>query len=263
MRIIIGLVIIIAGIGYAVYQTKKMNKLNLEIQSVETSKIADAIDIVNSLSATDSNYRHYVELKGNVFTKEKVTAPFTEREVAYYEDTTYAVSEEVRHYTDKDGHHRSSTQKKEEKLSHECSMVPVYMRDDSYVEGICIDVESFGADADLQSGCDRMEQETSQWMQRHSHYRGMWGHGTGAKFLGYRLVEKVLLANQPIYVLGELYKQGNSYYVGHSRIGQKASKLSYKSEDELVAGNQSAKRMSWVIAAVAAVIGIIVISQNF
>lgn len=184
MRIIIGLVIIIAGIGYAVYQTKKMNKLNLEIQSVETSKIADAIDIVNSLSATDSNYRHYMELKGNIFTKEKVTAPFTER-------------------------------------------------------------------------------ETSQWMQRHSHYRSMWGHGTGEKFLGYRLVEKVLLANQPVYVLGELYKQGNSYYVGHSRIGQKASKLSYKCEDELVAGNQPAKRMSWIIAAVAAVIGIIVISQNF
>lgn len=80
MEIIIGLVIMAAGIGFAIYQTRKMNKLNLEIQSMETSKIADAIEIVNTLSETDSNYRHYVELKGNIFTKEKVIAPFTERE---------------------------------------------------------------------------------------------------------------------------------------------------------------------------------------
>lgn len=261
MEIIIGLVIMAAGIGFAIYQTRKMNKLNLEIQSMETSKIADAIEIVNTLSETDSNYRHYVELKGNIFTKEKVIAPFTEREAAYYEDITYAVSEEVHHYTDDDGHHRTNTQKKEEKLSHEHSMVPVYMKDDSYAQGICVDIESFGAEADLQSGCDRMERESSPWMQSHSHYRNRWGRGSGSKFLGYRLVEKVLLVNQPVYVLGELYKQGNDYYVGRSRVGQSASKLSYKSEDELVAGNQSNKRISWVIAAVAVVIGLVMMTR--
>lgn len=263
MGIIIGLVIMAAGIGFAVYQTKKMNHLNLEIQSVETSKIADAIDIVDSLSATDSNYRHYVELKGNIFTKEKVIAPFTEREAAYYEDVTYAVSEVVEHYTDSDGNRRTRTEKKEEKISHERSMVPVYMRDDSYAEGICIDVESFGAEADLQSGCDRMERESSPWMQSHSHFRSIWGRGSGAKFLGYRLVEKVFLVNQPIYVLGELYKMGDSYYVGRSRVGQSASKLTYKSEDELVAGNESSKKISWVIAAVAVVIGLIMMTRDF
>lgn len=263
MGIILGFVIMAAGIGFAIYQTKKMNHLNLEIQSVETSKIADAVDIVDSLSATDSNYRHYVELKGNIFTKEKVIAPFTEREVAYYEDTTYAVSEVVEHYKDSEGNRRTRTDKKEEKISHECSMVPVYLKDNTYAEGICIDVESFGSEADLQSGCDRMERESSPWMQSHSHFRSIWGRGSGAKFLGYRLVEKVFLVNQPMYVLGELYKLGDSYYIGRSRVGKSASKLTYKSEDELVASNESSKKISWVIAAVSVVIGLIVMTRDF
>ena len=79
------------------YIRRKDESSEFRIQSVETSKIADAIDIVDSLSATNSNYRHYVELKV-IFTKKSI-APFTEREVAYYEDVTYAVSEVGTHYT--------------------------------------------------------------------------------------------------------------------------------------------------------------------
>lgn len=261
---IIGIIIIIAGIGYAIYQNKKMKELNLEVQSTQTSTIADSIDIINTLSATDSNYRHYVELKGNVFTKEKVIAPFTEREVTYYRDTTYAVSEDKETYRDQNGNTRTRTRKREDRLTNEQSPVQVYFRDESYPEGICVDLESFGGDMELQSGCDRFEADNSDWMRRNSHYSGIWGRGFGSKFLGYRLVEKILMVNQPVYILGELYAYGSGYCVGKARVANKASMFTYKSEDELVANNKSAAKSAIIVAAVSVVVGIclIIFNQN-
>lgn len=264
MYILLGLVIIVAGIAYAIYTTKAMDKLNLEVQSIQTSKIADAKEIIDSLSLTDNNYRHYVELKGNIFTRENVMAPFTERKVAYYEDTTYSVSEITEEYKDSNGNRKTRIRKREEKLATEQSVEPVYLRDDSFSEGIVLDIESFAAKAEFQDGCDRLERENSDWMRRHNHFMNAWGRGAGygARFLGYRLVEKVLLQNQPMYVLGEMYKQGSQYYVGCSRLAKNASKLTYKSEDEVIASNHSSKKMSWVIAAVAVVAGIVVIGMG-
>lgn len=263
MNVLFGIIIIAAGIIYAIYKTRKMDGLNLEIQSISTSKIADAKEIVDDLSVTDANYRHYVELKGNIFTKEKVEAPFIEREVAYYEDMTYAVSEEVETYRDKDGNKHTRTHKREEQLSHETSPVPVYLRDDSCEEGISIDISSFSDCLELQSGCDRMEHENSDWMRRHSRYHSTWGRGSGSRFLGYRLKERILLPNQPVYLLGELYKLGTDYYIGRSCIGNKPSKMTYKSEDELVASNKRAKMTSWGIAAVSVLVGIFMIYSGF
>lgn len=257
MYIFIGVVIAAAGIAYAVYQTKKMNGLNLEIQSIQTSQIADAKDIVDSLSQTDPNYRHYVELKGNAFTKEKVIAPFTGREVAYYQDTTYAVTEEEERYRDNDGHEHVRHHKNEEELSHEESSVTVYVKDSSCPEGICIDMDTFSGCMDLQPGCDRMEQKNSDWVRSHNNYF-MGFRLPGGRFLGYRLKESILTFNQPVYILGEMYKLGDEYHVGYARLGKKASKFSFKSEDELVANNESAKKISWLIAVIAVVIGIFI-----
>lgn len=264
MCILLGLVIIVAGIAYAIYTTKAMDKLNLEVQSIQTSKIADTKEIIDSLSLTDSNYRHYVELKGDIFTKKEVTAPFTEKKVAYYENATYSVTEITEEYKDSNGNRRTRIRKREEKLANEHSVETVYLRDDSFADGIVLDIESFGSKAEFQDGCDRMERENSDWMRRHNHFMNTWGRGTGygARFLGYRLVEKVLLQNQPMYVLGEMYKQGNQYFVGCSRLAKNASKLTYKSEDEVIASNHSSKKMSWVIAAVAVVAGIVVIGMG-
>lgn len=258
-KIIIGIVVMIAGFAYAIYQNKKMKSLNLDVQYTETSSISDAIDIVNDLSATDSNYRHYVELKGTVFTKERVTAPFTNMDVAYYCDTTYSVSEVQETHRDSNGNVHTRTKKHEEKLAEEHSPIQLFLRDSSYQEGICVDVESFGNALDLDNGCDRFEGNNSDWIRRNSRYVSAWGIGAGSKFLGYRLVEKVFKVNQPVYVLGELYATVNGYCVGKACVANKSSMLTYKSEDDLVAKNNNAAKMAWLIAAAGVAAGLYII----
>lgn len=265
MQVIIGIVLIAAGIGYAVYMFKKNEAKALEMQYMETASVADASALVDEMASADPNYHHYVELKGTLFSDEPVQAPFTERKVAFYKNSCYSVSEET--YTEKDsnGNTRTQTRKSENKISSESSSVPVYLKDASSDQKVYIDIESFGGDLDLQDGCDRFEQAGSGWLQRHQSFSSGWSSrcGSGSRFLGYRLVEKLLYADQPVYVLGELYRNGSRLYIGKSVVSKKQSMLSYKSEDQLVADIKRQKNMSVVMGGIACLIGIVCIVMNF
>lgn len=265
MQVIIGIILIAGGIGYAIYMFKKNEAKAMEMQYMQTTSVEDAVALVDEMSSADPNYHQYVELKGTLYCDSPVQAPFTERDVAFYKNTCYSVSEET--YTEKDsnGNTRTKTKKSENQISSESSSVPVYLKDASSDQKVYIDIESFAGDIDLQEGCDRFEPADSGWLQRHQSFYSSWNNyrNSGSRFLGYRLVEKLLYANQPIYILGEIYRNGDRVCIGKSVVSKKQSMLSYKSEDQLVADIKKQKNMSVVIGGIACLAGIVCIVMNF
>jgi hypothetical protein len=257
MEYIIGLLIVVAGIGYAVYVFRKNTAKVQEIQFQQTTCIKDVLDIIGDLSALDENYRHYSEVKGHLHSVSgDVQAPFSQRPVAYYENQVYAVNEETRTERDDKGNSRTITDKVETSLSNEKSPVEVYLSDSSSDEKVFIDMESFGSDVDLMPGCNRMESEDSDWVRRNFNFN--FSNQRGSRFLGYRFFEEILPEDQPMYILGEIHKRGNRLYVGRAVKSLKPSHITYKSEDELLDDIKNEKLIAIGIGVVAVIAGIVV-----
>ncbi len=257
MAIIIGLLIIIAGIFYAVYVYRKNTNKVQEIQFQQTTCIKDVLDIVGDLSSLDENYRHYSEVKGQLHSVSgNVEAPFSQRPVAYYENEVYSVHEETRTERDDKGNTRTVTDKVETSLSSEKSPVEVYLSDSSSDEKVYIDLASFGNDVDLMPGCNRMESKDSDWVRNNFNFSV--NQNRGSRFLGYRFFEEILPEDQPMYILGEIHKRGNRLYVGRSVAAKKPSHVTYKSEDELLDDIKKEKLVAIGIGVAGVVVGIAV-----
>ena len=257
MEYIIGLLLIIAGIGYAIYVYRKNTNKEQEMQFQQTSCIKDMLDIVGNLSDLDENYRHYSEVKGHLHSLSgDVEAPYSQRPAAYYENTVYSVNEETRTERDDDGNTRTITDKVETVLSNEKSPVEIYLSDNSCDEKVYIDIESFGSDVDLMSGCDRFESEGSSWVR--DNFNFSFSNPRGSRFLGYRFFEEILPEDQPMYILGEIHKRGNRLYVGRSTTTKKPSHVTYKSEEELLDDVKKERVFAAGVGVVGVIAGIIV-----
>ncbi|WKY48714.1 GIDE domain-containing protein [Eubacteriaceae bacterium ES3] len=258
MGYIIGILIMVGAIAYAVVTFRKNTQKAEEIQFQQTTCIKDVLDIIGDLSALDENYRHYAEVKGHLHSVSgDVRAPYSERNVAYYENTVYSVNEEKRTERDEDGNTRTYTEKVEHTLSNEKSPVEVYLSDSSSDEKVYIDMESFSGNVDLMSGCDRFEANNSTWA-RQFNLNFNFANTGGSRFLGYRFYEEILPEDQPMYILGELHKRGNRLYVGRAVKSKKSSHVTYKSEDELLDDIKKSRTMAIVIGVVGVIVGAIV-----
>ena len=257
MVYIIGLLIKVAGICYAVYVLKKSKTKAQEIQFQQTTCIKDVLDIVGDLSSLDENYRHYSEVKGHLHSVTgDVEAPFSQRPVAYYENEVFSVHEETRTERDDKGNTRTITDKVESSLSSEKSPVEVYLSDSSSDEKVYIDMASFGSDVDLMPGCNRMESSDSNWVR--DNFNFSFSNPRGSRFLGYRFFEEILPEDQPMYILGEIHKRGNRLYVGRSVTTKKPSHVTYKSEEELLDDIKNEKFIALAIAIGSVIAGIAV-----
>lgn len=259
MKYIIGLLLILAGIGYAVYVYRKNTDKAQEMQFQQTSCIKDVLDIIGDLLDLDQNYRHYSEVKGHLHSVSRdVKAPFSERLVAYYENTVYSVNEETRTERDDKGNTRNITTKVEKAISNEKSPVEVYLSDDSTDEKVYIDIESFAGNVDLMPGADRFESGNSNWARNNFNFNFSGSTPSGTRFLGYRFFEQILPEDQPMYILGEIHKRGNRLYVGRAVASKKPSHLTYKSEDELLADVKKERIFAAAIGTVGVIAGILV-----
>lgn len=257
MNIIIGLLLILAGIGYAVYVYRKNTSKAQEMQFQQTSCIKDVLDIIGDLLDLDQNYRHYSEVKGHLHSvSHDVEAPFSQRRVAYYENTLYSVSEETHTERDDEGNTRTVTNKVEKVISNEKSPVEIYLSDDSSEEKVYIDMESFGGNIDLMSGADRFESKNSSWVR--DNFNFSFSNPSGSRFLGYRFYEQILPEDQPMYILGEIHKRGNRLYVGRAVTSKKPSHLTYKSEDELLDDVKKERIFAAAIGAAGVIAGVLV-----
>lgn len=258
-----GIVIAIAGCAYGFYLLKKSEKKLLEMQSMQTSSIADALEVVDSLADTNPNYRHYAEIKGTLCCDEPLTTPYTEQPVSYYHAVCKAVNETTRQERRDNGEMRTITSKEENTLSDETRTAKCFIKDTSSEVALYVNIESFGSHLDAESSCDRMERENSPFITNNRGYFDSYSssyrnRGSNARFLGFRLIEKTFGFNRPVYCLGEIYKIGNEYHIEASAGSDKSSVLTHKSEEMMVESQNKSKLMSMGIMAAAVVIGIVV-----
>lgn len=273
----------IIAIGFSVMmiiRSQKGKKQVMEIKYMQTTPIADAVDLVETMSAGDPTYRHYVEVKGILKSDEPVFAPFSHRDVAFYSNKLSAVCQET--YTvNRNGVARQETRKKESVISEDMSPIPVYVTDSSSSEKIYIDMDSFRDDLELQNGNDTFEpfgaSNVSSRYRRYAQTGNMpsgystrhdlndmmnpafYNHGN-QRFLGYNYKEGILNANQPIYILGEMYKGAAGYRIGRAMVNStNQSKLTYKSEDQLVDETQKSSSRGLIIGIAGIVLGVLLL----
>lgn len=120
-----------------------------DIKMTQTTSTTDAVNILDDLGNASPGYRHYCELIGNAQTTSGVVAPYSKREVAYYDLRCYRI--ESREGRDV-----------ETLIAHEKSIDPFYFTDNSGDQRIYVDLNSFGNHVILINSTNRVEGANSE-----------------------------------------------------------------------------------------------------
>ncbi|SHH68511.1 E3 Ubiquitin ligase [Clostridium collagenovorans DSM 3089] len=249
MNVLIFILVIIACVGYVIYVFKQADSKSLDISYMKTSSLSDAISVLDEMSNSDTNYRHYAEIKVTAHGNNSFPAPFSGQSVIYYSNQCFSVTQEKQVTYDKENKRHERIVKRESELSSDNSSEPIFIKDNSIESPILLDLQSFGSKSDLTAGCDRFENKDSQFSRSHfSNYR------SGADFLGFRLKERILREGQPLYILGELYRMGNDLYFGYAHQANKSSMVSVKSEDQILNDVKGEKTKALITAAGVAIV---------
>lgn len=255
MNVLFGILFIVGGVSYLLYVCHvTARKASIERQ-LQTTRLEDAGEILDSLADAGLHCRHYVELKGVVGCDALVTAPFSDRPVAYYEDRAYSVWADRTHSSDP----RTPSQVERE-LFQERSRSPIFITDESRSK-IYIDTQSLSGSMELTPSCDRFEAKDSIWMNRNRGRlpRTVEDGEASPDFLGYRLKETILLPGQSLYILGELYRMEGKLFVGMATLSKKASFVSCKSGTHLITDLRKQRATAIVIGGILALIGLVLL----
>ncbi|MBQ9068463.1 MAG: hypothetical protein IJ131_05270 [Eggerthellaceae bacterium] len=136
-----------------------------DIKMTQTTSTTDAVNILDDLGAASPGYRHYCELVGTSQTSGGVVAPYSKREVAYYDLRCYRI--ESREGRDV-----------ETLIAHEKSIDPFYFTDPSGEQRIFVDLESFENHVILVNSTNRVEGANSEVSQALNN--AMSQHGAGS-----------------------------------------------------------------------------------
>lgn len=136
-----------------------------DIKMTQTTSTTDAVNILDDLGGSSPGYRHYCELIGTSQTSGGVTAPYSKREVAYYDLRCYRIeSREGRDI--------------ETLIAHEKSIDPFYFTDSSGDQRIYVDLDSFNNNVILLNSTNRVEGANSEVSQALNN--AMAKHGAGS-----------------------------------------------------------------------------------
>lgn len=132
----------------AVQQNKA--KIAEDIKATSTSRMVDAIAILDDLSSTSPGYRQYAELIGTTQASGGIVAPYSKRQVAYYDLRCF----KVEHIGGRDV---------ETLIAHEKSIEPFYFNDGTSPQNVYVDLDSFGNDIVLVNSANRIEGPNSDF----------------------------------------------------------------------------------------------------
>ena len=132
-------------------QATSTNQIAEDIKATKTSRIVDAVSILDDLGTTSSTYRHYCELVGTSMASSSVIAPYSKRPVAYYDIKCYRI----------DATARGGQQ--ETLIAHEHSFDPFFFTDGSCDTPVYIDLESFGDNVILVNSTNHIEGPNSEF----------------------------------------------------------------------------------------------------
>ena len=132
-------------------QSVSKTQMAEDIRATKTSQVVDAVSILDDLGSTSSNYRHYCELVGTSMATSGIIAPYSKREVAYYDIKCYRI----------DG--TSTGGQRETLVAHEHSFDPFFFTDASCDTPIYVDLESFGDNVILVNSTNHIEGPNSDF----------------------------------------------------------------------------------------------------
>ena len=248
---LIGILVILGGIVFGIYTfIANGNKIS-QMRYIAPSTIDDIADIVDGISEIDSGYRHYVQINGRANCDVKIVAPYSKKEVCYYDNKCYCIREEKNHVHvqfNQNGRSRQFIMPDvqqdivQTELSRSNSTEEFYITDDSSGRKVFVDVKSFGKNAEFVNVCDRTESRNSSWIAEHCENFNAIRPSYENNVRGYKFIENIIPVGHPLYILGELYKCGNNLYVGSCVKNKQLSFISYKSKEDIISDSR-AKRI--------------------
>ncbi len=134
-------------------QAVSKNQMAEDMKATKTSRVVDAVSILDDLSETSSNYRHYCELVGTSMASGGVTAPYSRKQVAYYDIKCYRL----------DATYNGG--QTETLVAHEHSFDPFFFTDTSCDTPIYVDLEPFGNNIILVNSTNHIEGPNSEFAQ--------------------------------------------------------------------------------------------------
>lgn len=140
-----------------------------DIKMVKTSSVSDAISVLDDLGTTTENYRHYCELVGKSQSSDGVLAPYSKRQVAYYDLRCYRIE-------NRDGRDVETL------VAHEKSIDPFWFSDNEGASKIYVDLDTFGNNVILVNATNRIEGPNSDFTKALSNavQNANSGRGQGA-----------------------------------------------------------------------------------
>jgi len=258
--IILPLLLMVGGVLAIVYLRPKMLGHVREMKFMNTTTIKDLQEMYQMMvdGGMGDMFRNYVELKGVVHCDQPTHTPFSSQNVAYCSSKLSAVTQREEQYRDNDGHYHTRTVKDEEVLSSENSSEILLMADDSSDMRVVLDI-NHGCEFDVPETFDRFE--TVGNLGRYAYFRNF--HHPRANLLGYRMQERTISLGQPLYVLGEAYKEGNTLHIGKPVDKDKSFIVSTKSEDQLVGKYEGNAKLALFGGIAAVVIGVLLLIARF
>ena len=121
-----------------------------DIKMTKTSRIVDQVSILDELEQTTPGFRQYCELIGTSQREGGVIAPYSRKQVAYYEIRCYRIE------------NRGSGDV-ETLVAHEKSFDPFYFKDNSCDTPIYVDINSFGDNIMLVNSTNHIEGPNSDF----------------------------------------------------------------------------------------------------
>jgi len=253
---IIGGVLVVLGVFCAVYFPMRIKNKNIEIRFAQTTAISELIAILTeNAKAGLEGYRHYVELKGQTDRDIPQKAPFSEREVAYYNADLYQVFEETETFTDGTGRHQR-LKRSESLITNQKSTGSIALKDTQSGEKVYIDVSQSGLQLDTLKTLDKFEPANN--IQNYSFFNNYRYNPMGARTLGFRMIEHTIPLKQSLYVLGEALLTGSRVNIEKPRDNKKPFIVSVKSEADIVQGNRTGAKVALVLGILLALAGILV-----
>lgn len=146
-------------------QTK--DQMAYDIKATKTSRIVDAVEILDELGSISQNHRQYCELVGTSMPTSGVIAPYSKREVAYYDIRCYRIESKAGVET-------------ETLIAHETSIDPFYFTDGSCDTPVYVDLKSFGKNVILVNSTNHIEGPNSDFSKAASSHLTASGASGGA-----------------------------------------------------------------------------------
>ena len=256
-QFIIGGILIAAGIFVGLFIPRKIKSKNLEIKFMRTTPIAELKGILSDNAAAGlDGYRHFVELKGSAGSESGEKAPFSAKNVAYFNSDLYQVYEETETTKDDKGVASQHLVKKESHLTNQKSSGIVTIQDAQSGEKVYFDISQSGLQLDTSKTLDKFEPVES--MRQYSFFNGISYSPLGARTLGFRMVENTISLGQALYAMGDAWLEGAKILMGKPIDEKKPFILSVRNETDIVNSNKSGATVALVFGILLAIAGILI-----